>query len=361
MQPLKVAVLGASGYTGADIIRLAITHPQMQLMQLIAERRAGNAAADVWPHMAAYDLPDFISVGEADLSPEAVDVIFCCLPHATSQRIIKNHIDGQGGYAAYAATGQVIIDLSADFRLRDTATYAQWYGGEHLAPELQTMAVYGLSEHYAGALKSAALIACPGCYPTAALLALKPLVAAGLIDVSDINIDAKSGVSGAGRGAKEANLFTEMAEAIHPYGLGKHRHMPEIEQELAASANMAADDLRIGFTPHLIPMNRGELETITVKLANSSLADLRARLVDFYTDEPFVHILPQGKAAATRMVRGSNHAVISLHEDRRPGTAIVVVAIDNLVKGSSGQAIQNMNIRFGLPSIMGLEAPALFP
>ena len=351
MNRIRIAVLGASGYTGADLLRLALTHPQIEIAALSAERKAGETVRDVWPHfMAQTDLPAMVAAQDIDFA--GVDAVFGCLPHATSQQIIASIFD--------LPDPPKVIDLSADFRLRNTATYAQWYGGAHVAPQLQAEAVYGLTEHYRAAVRTARRVACPGCSPTAALLALIPLLSAGLIRTTGITINALSGVSGAGRSLKEANLFTEVAEAMHPYGLGQHRHMPEIEQELARAAGI--DDLRVSFTPHLVPINRGELETITVDLADGQSAEtLKTVLAERYADEPFVHVLPGAKAPATRMVRGSNHAVINVFADRQPQRAIVVVAIDNLVKGSSGQAIQNFNLMFGLPETMGLTQAPLFP
>lgn len=344
--PLRIAVLGASGYTGADLVRLALTHPRLEIAALSANAKAGQTMAEVWPHFAPYaSLPRLCKAEDVDWN--GIDAVFGCLPHAASAELLSG------------VTGPRIIDLSADFRLRDAATYADWYGNAHPAPQLLPEAVYGLTEFARDALPEARLVACPGCYPTAALLALLPLVEAGLISPDRITINALSGVSGAGRSLKEANLFPEVAEAVHPYGIGRHRHMPEIEQELSARAGRA---VTISFTPHLIPMNRGELETIIVDLADGrSVADLRAALAARYADEPFVHLLPEGAAPATRMVRGSNHVVLNVFADRVPGRAIVIVALDNLVKGSSGQAIQNMNLMFGLPETMGLEAAPLFP
>ena len=345
-RPLRIAVLGASGYTGADLVRLALAHPNVEIAALAANAKAGLTMAEVWPHFAVYpDLPRLVKAEETDW--RGVDVVFGCLPHAASAAVLKTN------------PAIKVIDISADFRLRDMATYAEWYGHEHRAPELQAEAVYGLTEFARDRLPAARLVACPGCYPTAALLGLLPLVEARLIAPERITIFALSGVSGAGRSLKEANLFPEVAEAMHPYGLGGHRHMPEIEQELSARAGTG---VTASFIPHLVPINRGELETITVETAGgASVADLRAALKARYATEPFVHLLPEGVAPATRMVRGSNHVVLNVFADRVPGRAIVVVAIDNLVKGSSGQAIQNMNLMFGLPETAGLGQAPLFP
>ncbi|WP_156254392.1 N-acetyl-gamma-glutamyl-phosphate reductase [Sandarakinorhabdus oryzae] len=341
---LRIAVLGASGYTGADLVRLALTHPRMEIAALAANAKAGQTMAQIWPHFAPYpQLPALVKADAIDFG--RIDAVFGCLPHAASAELLST------------ITGPRIIDLSADFRLKDAATYAEWYGGAHPAPALLSEAVYGLTEFARAALPTARITACPGCYPTAVLLALLPLVAAHAISADRITVNALSGVSGAGRSLKEANLFGEVAEAVHPYGIGHHRHMPEMEQELSLRAGRP---VKISFTPHLIPMNRGELVTCIVDTAHGP-DYLRELLADAYADEPFVHLLPSGVAPATRMVRGSNHVVLNVFADRVPGRAIVIAAIDNLVKGSSGQAIQNFNLMFGLPETMGLEQAPLFP
>jgi N-acetyl-gamma-glutamyl-phosphate reductase len=343
---IRIAVLGASGYTGADLVRLALTHPMVDIVALAANQKAGQTMADIWPHFAPYPaLPRLIRADAVDWS--GVDAVFGCLPHAASAELLST------------LKSTRIIDLSADFRLLDAEVYGEWYGVTHPAPHLLSEAVYGLTEMARPRLRDAQLVACPGCYPTAALLALLPLAEAGLIAPTNITINALSGVSGAGRGLKESNLFVEVAEAVAPYAVGRHRHMPEIEQELGKGFGAP---VTVSFTPHLVPMNRGELETITVELAPGKTAqDLRTAFAARYAEEPFVHLLPEGVAPATRMVRGSNHVVLNAFPDRVPGRAIVIVAIDNLVKGSSGQAIQNMNLMFGLPETMGLEAAPLFP
>ncbi len=341
---LRIAVLGASGYTGADLVRLALTHPRMEIAALAANAKAGQTMAQIWPHFAMYPgLPTLVKADAIDFG--TIDAVFGCLPHAASAELLST------------ITGPRIIDLSADFRLKDAATYAAWYGGAHPAPALLPEAVYGLTEFARPALPDARIVACPGCYPTAVLLALLPLVAAHAVSGENITVNALSGVSGAGRSLKEANLFGEVAEAVHPYGIGHHRHMPEMEQELSARAGRP---VTISFTPHLIPMNRGELVTCIVETPHGP-DYLREVLADAYAGEPFVHLLPQGVAPATRMVRGSNHVVINVFADRIPGRAIVIAAIDNLVKGSSGQAVQNFNLMFGLPEGLGLEQAPLFP
>jgi len=343
---IKISILGASGYTGAELVRLLALHPAADMRLLTADSKAGKAMGDVFPHLGGLDLPRLISVDEADWS--GLDLVFCALPHATTQQIVKT-----------LPRSLTVIDLSADFRLTDAGTYAEWYGHEHYAPELQPEAVYGLPELKRDAIRNARLVACPGCYPTAAILALAPLVEKGLVDPDDLIIDAKSGVSGAGRGLKENTLFCEAGEGLSPYSVAKHRHAPEIEQELGL---IAGKQIRVNFTPHLVPMSRGELVTCHVRLSpGKNAADLRAAFASAYDSEPFVRLLPEGALPSTQQVRGSNFTVLNAFDDRIPGRAIVIGAIDNLVKGSSGQAIQNMNLIFGLPETMGIEQQPLFP
>ncbi len=343
---IRIGILGASGYTGAELIRILARHPAAEIRLLSAERSAGKPVEEVFPHLAGLDLPRLLHIDDADWS--ALDAVFCALPHGTTQEVIA------------ALPGHLkVVDLSADFRLADPAAYEVWYGHAHRAPELQREAVYGLTEIKREALRGARLCANPGCYPTSAQLALVPLLEAGLISAEDIVIDAKSGVSGAGRAAKEASLFAEVSEGIHAYGVANHRHAPEIEQGLGEAAGRP---VAVTFTPHLVPMNRGILATIYVRLAGGeSATELRRALAERYEDEPFVQVLPLGAVPATRHVRGSNHCLIGVVGDRVPGRAILVSVIDNLVKGASGQAVQNMNLLCGLPETLGLDQPALFP
>src|SRR5579871_5974997 len=248
--------------------------------------------------------------------------------------------------------------MSADFRLRDKEAYAHWYGHAHRALHLQDEAVYGLTEFYREKIAAARLVACPGCYPTAALLALAPLAKAGLVDVHDLVIDAKSGVTGSGRGLKQASLFSEAGEGLSPYSIGTHRHSAEIEQEISLVAGAA---VTVNFTPHLIPMARGELCTSYVRLKGATPDDLRGMLERTYRGEPFVHVAKKGTIPQTQNVRGSNYVQIGVFPDRIKNRAIVISVLDNLVKGSAGQAIQNMNLMFGWPETTGLEQIALFP
>ena len=369
---IRAAILGASGYTGAEGIRLLAHHPNVEIVVLTADRKAGEPLGAVFPHLGGLGLPDLMRIEDVEWGGVDLDVVFCCLPHGTTQDVVRGLFHKTGhtlidelisehrdDFVAEIKNPVKVIDVSADFRLRNTDTYAEWYGHEHLAPDLQKVAVYGLTEFYRDAIAQADLVACPGCYPTGALLPLVPLIEAQAIDPDDIIVDAKSGITGAGRSLKEANLFSEVSTGVHAYGIASHRHGPEMEQELAA---VLGRDLAITFTPHLIPMNRGILSTIYVKLVEGMTVDgLRDVLDERYADEPFVRVLPGGEVPATRTVLGSNHTLIGVAEDRRPGRAIVISAIDNLVKGSTGQAVQNMNLMFGLPETAGLEQEAIFP
>jgi N-acetyl-gamma-glutamyl-phosphate reductase len=345
-RPTRIAILGASGYTGAELLRLLAHHPHVTIAALTADRQAGKSIGTVYPHLARRRLPDLVQIGEVDWS--AIDLVFCCLPHGTTQDVI-----------AALPPHLRILDLSADFRLADPAVYAKWYGHAHRAVELQRDAVYGLTEIARYAIANARLVAVPGCYPTAAQLPLVPLVKAGVIDADDIVIDAKSGVTGAGRSPKESSLFAEVSEGISAYGIANHRHMPEIEQGLSAAAGRP---IMVSFTPHLMPMNRGILSTIYVRMTGGAkLDDLRHTLERAYGSETFVHVLPPGAMPATHHVRGSNLCLMGLAADRLSGRAIIVSVIDNLVKGASGQAVQDMNVMLGLPETAGLAQEPLFP
>ena len=347
----KIGVLGASGYTGGELVRMLLRHPRAEIVLLTAERSAGKAMREVFPHFSPFALPQLVAVDGLDWRKAALDVAFCALPHATTQKVISELLKQS------AATK--VVDLSADFRLADTSAYAKWYGHEHHAPELQKEAVYGLSEIHRREIRKARLIANPGCYSTCAQLPLVPLIKNKAIELGEIVIDAKSGMTGAGRAAKEAMLFSEVSEGFHAYGVGHHRHMAELDQEFSLAAGR---EVTVTFTPHLVPMNRGILSTIYVRgRRGRTPEDLHELLLKFYVKEPFVHVLPFGETPQTRHVRGSNMTFIGVAKDRLPGRAIIVSALDNLVKGASGQAIQNMNLVMGWPETMGLEQVALFP
>jgi N-acetyl-gamma-glutamyl-phosphate reductase len=347
----KVGVLGASGYTGSECVRLLLRHPQVEIALLTADRKAGQEMREVFPQFSPFRLPKLIPLEGLDWAALGLDLVFCALPHATTQKVIKELL---------SATPFIkVVDLSADFRLADAAAYARWYGHEHHAPELQKEAVYGLVEIYREHIHKSRLIANPGCYTTCAQLPLVPLIKAGAIDVDEIVIDAKSGMTGAGRAAKENMLFSEVSEGFHAYGVGHHRHMAELDQEFSLAAGRT---VTVTFTPHLVPMNRGILSTIYVRgVGEKSPQDLHAILSEIYRDEAFVHVLPFGEMPQTRHVRGSNMTFIGVAADRIKGRAIIGSALDNLVKGASGQAVQNMNLVLGFPETMGLEQIALFP
>ncbi len=369
---IRVGILGASGYAGAELVRLLLGHPNVEIVLLTADRKAGQHVGEVFPHLAGHGLPYLMSLSDVEWSGLEIDVVFCARPHGTTQDIVAGllHATGRGLVDELVSEEQVdlissiksdvkVIDLSADFRLDNLDTYAEWYGHAHRAPSLQTEAVYGLTEFAREEIRSSRLVACPGCYPTVSLLPLVPLLDAGQIDPHDIIIDAKSGVTGAGRALKENMLFAEVGEGIHAYGIAHHRHDPEIEQEISRAAG---EDITVNFTPHLMPMNRGILATTYVRFANgAAVEDLRETLERRYADEPFVGVVPDNVAPATRHVRGSNHCLIGVFADRIKGRAIIVSVLDNLVKGAAGQAVQNMNLVCQLPEVTGLQQVPLFP
>jgi len=343
---VSVGILGATGYTGAELLRLLHDHPWARVERVTSERFAGQPISAVFPHLHGRDLPPLSKIGDHDLG--FLDAVFGCLPHGTTQEVI-----------GVLPRGPKVIDLSADFRLRDPQLYEKIYGKPHGAVERQKDAVYGLTEHAREAIKATDLVANPGCYPTTAQLPLWPLLAAGLIDAESIIIDAKSGVTGAGRAAKESSLFTEVSEGIHAYGVSTHRHTPEIEQGLSEAAGRP---IQVTFTPHLVPMNRGILATIYVRMVDGVAADdLQTALVRSYDDEPFVRVLPFKSVPATRHVRSTNACLIAVHPGRTAQQAILLSVTDNLVKGASGQALQNMNLMLGLQETAGLDQPPLFP
>lgn len=347
----KIAILGASGYTGSELVRLLLRHPRVEIVLLTADRKAGQPMAEVFPQFAPYDLPNLVSIESIDWKAAEVDLVFCALPHGTTQTVIAAIMTKRPDIR--------IIDLSADFRLADPADYARWYGHEHLALDRQKEAVYGIPELHRAAIRKARLVANPGCYPTCSIIPLAPLLRKKAIDTDAIVVDAKSGVSGAGRAAKETSLFCEVTEGIHAYGVAGHRHSSELDQELSLAAGRP---VVATFTPHLMPMSRGMLATIYVTAKRGrTAADLHAILSQAYAREPFVHVLPLGATPQTRHVRGSNMVMIGLVQDRVPNRVILVSAIDNLVKGASGEAVQNMNLVLGYPETMGLEQVALFP
>lgn len=346
---INVAILGASGYTGSELVRLLLRHPRVAIRALTADRKAGQAIADVFPQFAGLDLPRLVTIPELDLA--AIDLVFCALPHGTTQRVIADLIA--------AKPSLKVIDLSADFRLEDPAAYAEWYGHEHQALELQQEAVFGLVELNREVIRGARLVANPGCHSSTSILPVLPLLEAKLIDPDQIVVVSATGMSGAGRAAKEEMLFSEVSEGVHAYGVGKHRHTAELDQEFAKAAGRPS---KATFTPLLLPMNRGIYATITVTLASGATAEaLHEALATAYAGEPFVRVLPFGRVPQSRHVRGSNAAHIGVVADRGPDRAIVLCTLDNLMKGASGQAVQNMNLVCGFPETEGLDQLALFP
>lgn len=339
----SIAILGASGYTGAELIRLLAGHSQMEIKALGANSKAGQTVAEVFPHLRHLDLPPLLQISDIDFAN--IDLCFCALPHKTSQEVI----------AALPAHLK-IVDLSADFRLRDPADYEKWYGNPHAALAQQAEAVYGLTEFYRDEIRDARLVAGTGCNAATGQYILRPLIEADVIDLDQIILDLKCAVSGAGRSLKENLLHAELSEGYHAYALGgTHRHLGEFDQEFS---KIAGRPVRIQFTPHLIPANRGILATAYVHGAAGTIHDT---LSQAYAKEPFIKVLPLGEAPSTRHIRGSNYCHIGVVADRIEGRSIVVAVLDNLTKGSSGQALQNANLMLNIEETEGLLMVPLFP
>lgn len=344
-KPVRAGIVGVSGYTGIELLRLLAAHPRMIVTRATSRADAGKTVAQA--HPAFYRIPeDALVITAPDMEDlgESCDIVFLAVPHGAAVELA----------ARLAQTSVKIVDLSADFRLRDPKVYEEWYKTPHTAGALLKEAVYGLPELYRDAIRKARLVANPGCYPTAAILGLAPAVKNGLVETDDLIINAVSGASGAGRGAKAANLFCEIQDSFRPYGLASHRHTPEIEQEISL---LAGKDVRLSFNPHLAPMSRGILETIYCRL-RPGVSERQAR--DAYAaaceNTPWVRLLPQGRLPETRFVRGSMFCDIGLVHDPRTGRLIIASAIDNLCRGASGQALANANLMCGLPEGEGLPA-----
>lgn len=348
---LRVAVAGASGYMGAEALRLLCVHPKLQLTVVTSERLAGERLDKVYPHLRGLSSLVFSDLDAARLSDEA-DLVFLALPHMESQRAVP----------VFRQRGRKVIDLSADYRLRDRSLYATWYKADHIDAAGLGEAVYGMPELHRKDLVGASLVANPGCYAMGSILATAPLLKSGLGRVEGIVVDGKSGVTGAGAQGRKIDpmyLFTEANENVQAYGIATHRHTPEMEQELSA---LAGRPVVLGFTPHLVPLNRGIFTTASVPLAKSaSTADLLALYREFYAGEPFVRVLPEGERPTTRSVVGSNFCDVAVVSDPRTGRAVCVSALDNLGKGGSANGIQNLNIMMGWDERTGLEAPPVYP
>ena len=348
---IRVAVAGASGYMGAELLRLLLVHPRVTLTGVTSERLAGEPLARAYPHLRGLTELTFHDL-DAGWLAETADVVFLALPHMESQRAVP----------VLRKAGRKVIDLSADYRLRDPQDYVTWYKAPHTDAAGLAEAVYGLPELHRKAIAGAALVASPGCYPVGAVLAIAPLVKSGLARLDGIVVDGKSGVTGAGAQGRKVDpmyLYTEANENVQAYGLASHRHTAEMEQELSA---LAGSPVRVSFTPHLVPLNRGLFTTASVPLATTlGTADLLRVYREFYAGEPFVRVCPDGERPATRQVVGSNYCDVAVVADQRTGRAVCVSAIDNLGKGGSANGVQNLNILLGWNERTGLDAAPVYP
>ena len=341
---IKVGIVGATGYAGVELIRLLLAHPEVEITRLTSRAEAGARVDRLFPNLRG--AIDLAFEDPAATNFDDCDVVFFATPHAVAMNTVPALIE----------KGKKVIDLSADFRLENIDQWESWYGVEHVVPDLVKQAVYGLPELNREALRSAQLVACPGCYPTAVQLGFMPLLQAGVIDQSSLIASCASGISGAGRSAKINLLLTEATESMKSYGVAGHRHLPEMEQGLS---RMAGSEVRLTFVPHLAPMVRGIHATLFAKLTNTS-ADLRGIFQDCYRDEPFVVLTDGDYEPETRHVAGTNRCEIDVTQPEGD-TVVVTIAIDNLVKGASGQAIQAMNLMLGFDETKGLESPAVIP
>ncbi len=347
---LNVAILGGSGYTGCELLRLLLSHPKVKVTAVTSERSSGSSISDTFLNFRNTNLK-FNSLNIKVLTKKA-DLFFLCLPHKTSQKTV----------AFLHNAGKKVIDLSADYRLKNAQVYKEWYNTTHLFSPLLKKAVYGLPEIYREKIRNASIVANPGCYPVSAILALAPIIGENFIDTNSIIVDSKSGASGAGRSPIQAFMFSEANESVKAYSIAVHRHTPEIEQELSF---ISKKKINIIFTPHLMPMDRGILSTTYVRLKKKiNLSDIQKLYQDFYRNEPFVRVLKNGVYPFTKGVKGSNFCDLSVFLDNhadRGYTLIIVSVIDNLLKGASGSAVQNMNIMYGFNETAGLMAPPPAP
>jgi len=349
-QVIKAGLVGVTGYTGMELARLMTHHSSMELVRATSRSEAGKNLADIYPFLNRLPLGDLVITqpDPADLAAEC-DVVFLAVPHKTAMEIA----------AALLEEGVKVVDLSADFRINDKATYEEWYATEHTKADLLSEAVYGLPELYLDDIMGARLIANPGCYPTSAILGMAPALENKLVETENIVIDSKSGTTGAGRGKNVGTLFCEVHDSFRAYGLGGHRHTPEIEQEIS---KIADTDITVSFNTHLLPVNRGILSTIYTKLTGeSSVEEVYDIYTDFYADKPLVRVLPLGQLPETRFVRGTVFCDIGLVVDPRTGRLIIVSAIDNLCRGASGQALMNANLICGLDIDEGLPMAPMMP
>ena len=347
---IKAGIIGITGYAGAELMRILSAHPEVKVVYAGSKSYAGQNYADIYSNFRGV-FEETLKAEDLAEAAEEADVIFTATPQGYLASVINEDILSRAK----------IIDLSADFRIKDVSVYEKWYQLKHQAPELIKDAVYGLCELYREEIKKTRLLANPGCYTTCSILATYPLVKEGIIDPDTLVIDAKSGTSGAGRGAKTQNLFCEVNESIKAYAVGTHRHTPEIEQELSKAAG---SEIRLSFVPHLVPMNRGILVTAYAKVKtqkNPTYQEIKDIYNNYYRDSKFIRLLPEGVNPETRWVHGSNFTDLNVVMDERTGRILMLGALDNLVKGAAGQAVQNMNLMFGLPEEMGLDLVPSFP
>ncbi|TSA52875.1 MAG: N-acetyl-gamma-glutamyl-phosphate reductase [Nitrosomonadaceae bacterium] len=341
---IKVGIVGGTGYTGVELLRILSQHPEVQIQAITSRQEAGVAVADLFPSLRGRVALKFCDPAEAAL--ENCAVVFFATPNGIAMQQVRSLLDA----------GVRVIDLAADFRIKDVAVWEKWYGMPHACPELVAEAVYGLPEIHRDRIRKARLVANPGCYPTAVQLGFLPLIEAGIVDVDHLVADVKSGVSGAGRKAEVHTLFAEASDNFKAYGVPGHRHLPEIRQGLS---NMAAKPVGLTFVPHLTPMIRGIHATLYARLTTNT--DLQALFEQRYANEPFVDVLPAGSHPETRSVRGSNLCRIAVHRPQGGDTVVVLSVTDNLVKGAAGQAVQNMNLMFGLPETLAIDHAPLLP
>lgn len=345
---MKVGIMGATGFTGAELVRILLQHPEVELAFVDSRTYENQQFDEVYPNLRDHATMKAKSVDPENL-PENLDLVFCALPHRVSQnKVIPMH-----------ERGMKIVDLSGDFRLKDQQTYETWYQTEHQRPELLHKSVYGLPEWYENELKTSTLTANPGCFPTSILLPLLPLIKEGLVDGNHLVVNSSTGISGAGRTPSPVNLFSQVNENVRAYGIGTHRHTPEIEQELSLAGGQA---VKLQFTPHLVPMDRGILSTIVTPAIRGMTAEkVKECYQAYYGTKPFIRLLAEDALPETKAVKGSNFCDIAWRVDEHSGNLVLVAAIDNLIKGSSGEAVQNMNLMLGLPEGMGLPHLPIWP
>ncbi len=345
---VKASIVGASGYSGLELIRLLLSHPEVEINTIVSPSNAGTNVHDVFPHLTNIQVSQFEALDIEDLASES-DVIFFATPAGVSSQSVPSLLN----------KGVPMIDLSGDFRLKNGDLYEKWYNHSSPPEGALTEAVYGLSEYYPEDIKSANLIANPGCYPTATLLGLLPIIQKGWADPSSLIIDGKSGLSGAGRKTSLTAHYSEVNENVSAYKLGKHQHIPEIEQVIS---NQIGEDVKVSFSTHLVPLTRGMMCSMYVNLSHDqSEAEVIDLYQSIYEDHPFIRVMPAGKWPSTKGVSGSNYCDIGLSVDPRTNRLTIISVIDNLMKGAAGQAVQNMNLRFGYPETSGLRLSPVFP